>query len=408
MGMVKKRNSEKDVIEQIKRSFKIKKNQDDVLKFNTGHRTRLTINSRLGFIQTLKLLEIYTNKPFKKVTQTDMEKWFDDQEVEQGLRQNTTSKRKILIRCFYKWLFKLKKKGEYPEVVEWFEIKRRKTLPKGLLTKEEVLALIQAATSQRDRAIIYTLYDTAGRIGEIVNMKVGDVTFYSGYAKLRLEGKTGAREVPVVNCIPELQKWLNEHPKNADPNAWLWVNFRSIEHDNVGEEGIRRNFARIVARTDIKKKVYPHLLRHTRITEWFREGYTEQEVKIMAGWTRGSRMVEIYSHLAGEDIEKSFLKKQGLLDGAEEAKEEILKPKPCPRGCKDDKGNKLIYSPMDKFCNVCGAALDLKAAMTLQEEKITLEDQMEEFKQGVKNVNEIFKEMAEIPELKKALAKHFG
>ena len=74
-----------------------------------------------------------------------------------------------------------------------------------------------------------------------------------------------------------------------------------------------KNIRRDTFENWIKKKIYPHLLRHSRLTELAKE-LTEQELKVFAGWVAGSNMAQIYVHLSGSDVSNKLLSNAGLID----------------------------------------------------------------------------------------------
>jgi site-specific recombinase XerD len=68
-----------------------------------------------------------------------------------------------------------------------------KRLPPRVLSETQVLSLINAAKSQRDRAIIELLYATGCRIGELVRIRIEEVDFDKRC--VRVTGKGSARTV---------------------------------------------------------------------------------------------------------------------------------------------------------------------------------------------------------------------
>ena len=54
-------------------------------------------------------------------------------------------------------------------------------------------------------------------------------------------------------------------------------------------------------RAKLDKKCYPHLLRHSRLTELSRRGANEQVLKFYAGWSDSSQMPAVYCHLSAKD-----------------------------------------------------------------------------------------------------------
>jgi hypothetical protein len=106
----------------------------------------------------------------------------------------------------------------------------------------------------------------------------------------------------------------------------------------------------------IKKRIYPHLFRHSRATH-LAQDFTEQELKVIFGWSGGSRMPATYVHLSGGDIDRKILEKHGIIIHGEECKkEQPLRLKICPN-CKEKN------SPNANFCMVCGAAISSPEAI---------------------------------------------
>ncbi|MFB6134668.1 MAG: tyrosine-type recombinase/integrase, partial [Halanaeroarchaeum sp.] len=94
---------------------------------------------------------------------------FISETMDRDLADATVDTYKKAVRNFYKWL-----SGEdEPESVDWITLSNNggnDTLPKDLLTKEDVQKQIEAAHNPRDKALIYMLYETGARIGELIDL----------------------------------------------------------------------------------------------------------------------------------------------------------------------------------------------------------------------------------------------
>ena len=264
---------------------------------------------------------------------------------------------KIAVKKFYAWL----NGGKETDLTEWIKTtisKKETRLPEELLTEDEVLKLIGAAKSPRDKALIALMWDVGARIGEIANIKIKNLTFDEYGMSVLLNGKTGPRRVRAVWSIQYIMNWLEMHPDKTNNNAMLWV---SSENKHISYQAVRKQLIRITNRTGIQKKITPHLFRHSRATFLARH-LTEAEMNIYFGWVQGSDMSATYVHLSGRDVDKSILKAHGIT-----VEEDTKKPRvqQCPR-CK------AVNGPEALFCFKCGAALDLKTAMSIESEKSEL------------------------------------
>jgi hypothetical protein len=114
----------------------------------------------------------------------------------------------------------------------------------------------------------------------------------------------------------------------------------------------------IVDRAGIKKRVYPHLFRHSRATH-LANHLTESQLKQYLGWVQGSSMASVYVHLSGRDVDQALLALNGI-NANKEKEAEKFKAIDCPR-CKNRN------SPISKFCSSCGLALDVKTAIEADE-----------------------------------------
>lgn len=86
---------------------------------------------------------------------------------------------KICLRKFFRWLY------NDDSVLNWIKIKSKvneSKIPEELLTEEEILRLIEVADHPRDKAIIATLYDTGGRIGEIGTLKIKHISIMETFS----------------------------------------------------------------------------------------------------------------------------------------------------------------------------------------------------------------------------------
>ncbi len=255
---------------------------------------------------------------------------------------------KVCIKAFYKWLHG----GQtYPECVAWIKTHgfEKRKLPEEILTVEEIRRLAEATKTPRDRAMLMVLYESGARIGELLALKIKHIEFDRFGALAMLSGKTGMRRVRLIDSVPDLKIWLNHHLLRGEPDAHLFVMLKN-SMPMRSHSTFLRVLDRAKRKAGIKKRVYPHLFRHSRATH-LAQDFTEQELKVIFGWSGGSRMPATYVHLSGGDIDRKILEKRGIIIRGEECeKEQPLRLKMC-QNCKEKN------SPNANFCMVCGAAI---------------------------------------------------
>ncbi|MEM3198250.1 MAG: tyrosine-type recombinase/integrase, partial [Thermoplasmata archaeon] len=70
--------------------------------------------------------------------------------------------------------------------------------PESLVTIEEINQLISACENQRDKAIFSTIYDSGIRLGDLLSMKIKDITFDNYGTLLKVYSKICHPTVRVV------------------------------------------------------------------------------------------------------------------------------------------------------------------------------------------------------------------
>ena len=279
--------------------------------------------------------------------------------------ENTKHDYKVIIRKYFQWIRGCdEEQGEFPEEVRWIKpaCKTKRLLPEALLTGEDLKKLAEASENPRDRALILTHYESGCRIGETLSLCIKHVTFDKHGAVLMVDGKTGPRRVRIIASAPALALWLSMHPLRNDLNAPLWIGIGTVgRYDALLYNGARAMLRRLVKKAGLQKRVYTHLMRHSRATE-LASILKEAQMKELLGWVQGSDRASTYVHLSGRDVDGALLASNGITIDQEDKKQMAITLVKCPR-CGKDSGSNA------QFCPACGIVLDQKAAILLEEER---------------------------------------
>ena len=292
------------------------------------------------------------NKPVRSAKEQDIRKIIGKIEQSQ-LAAETKKTFKVFVRKFYKFLRGVNRKGEFPPEVAWISISiphKNRKMPEELLSEEEAKSVIRASENTRDRALISTLAESGARVSEIGMMKIKHITFEAHGARLSISGKTGARKILIVYSSPYLKEWLNMHPNNNNPDAYLWHNPRG---GMLCYTRIAAILKKAVRKAGINKRVYPHLLRHSRATQ-LAGIMSEAALKQYLGWTQGSKMAAVYVHMSGKDTDEAILRANGI-EVEKKTQAQSLKSAVCQK-CG------TINEMTNRFCKSCSLALQADEA----------------------------------------------
>jgi site-specific recombinase XerD len=249
--------------------------------------------TRLSYMSALKsFFPIVNKKNMKEVSRADVEKWV--RVIKKKYRHNSVHLYRITIKKFFQWVYGMDE--GYPDVVKWIKGKKEKTLPNDILTTEDILNLIGVAKNDRDRALVHVLYESAGRVSEVLGLKIKDVSLDKYGASILVKGKTGVRRIRLINSVPLIMRWLDNHPLRNNPKAPLWLveGYESITNGALGPKALEFKLRGLAKRSGVNKKVNPHNFRHSRLTELAKLGYMETELRIIAGWEPNSNMPSTY------------------------------------------------------------------------------------------------------------------
>jgi integrase/recombinase XerD len=356
-------------------------------------------NSALAYLSSMSFILKNSRFEFSDATVDDIEELLDTIEnwiATQGINKGSTlsSATKNNLRVHFRVFLKYISRHDLADKVKTRNLKNLK-LPEDILTKDEVLEIIDKAGSLRDKAILGLLYESGCRAGEILSMKVKNIEFLNngGCAATFPKGKTGARRVLIFNFAAYMRQWIEAHPLKDNPEAPLWV-VDDYRLTPLSYSGLRFILREIVPRTSIKKRIWLHGFRHSRATH-LAEYFTEQQMKSYLGWTASSDMPAVYCHLSGKDLDKTVKEMYGIED--KETPIDLMKPGKCSR-CQE------MNAPAANFCFRCGLPLTQETVITLESIK-TDYMQLSDLDEIREMKNSLRQELEEISKLKERMLK---
>jgi len=212
----------------------------------------------------------------------------------------------VAIRTFFRFMIQ---EGilEVNPVEELESPKMAKTLPK-ILTLKEVDQLLEQPNSQiplgvRDRAMLEMLYATGMRVSELVQLRMNQVNLEGGY--VLVYGK-GSKE-RIVPLGSEAMKWVDLYLKTARIKLAKGGESPFLFITRSGKGMSRQRFWRMIKvygqRAGIRKRITPHLLRHSFASHLLERGADLRSVQMMLGHVDIST-TQIYTHVTGERLKK--------------------------------------------------------------------------------------------------------
>lgn len=349
---------------------------------------------------TLRELGLYLKKPYEKATKKDMLDFFIRHL--KGKSEATLSNWKVLVRSFYKWMHGIKKKHEFPKIVdderlEPVRAKPRKVSPSDLYTKDEIIKMLSVCRTPMDKAIVSIWNEMGIRAKEYVTANVGSVEFLSGGCKFFVEeSKTEEGFVPLIESAPYLQEWLQIHPYKDNPKAPLFIGLSKYYGDRLRPNAINQKLKRIALRAGIKKRIFTHLGRNMSITRM--DGTMSVEDNARLHGITPDTVFRVYTKRSRKEACKKYFDLYGREKtekeiAQEQEEEDKLKPKVCV-SCDE-------INPYDcHYCKKCLRPVDLGTFAKLD---TIQQKQLEEMKESIKQ--EILRDFAKKEVMKELLAE---
>ena len=316
----------------------------------------------LKYLYLLPRISKGIRKDFEKATTNDIKHFLA--EVNQSKYADWTKQDyRVGLKRFYRWLKALPNDQDPPETA-WIRIggqNGKRILPEELLTEDDIQKMLGVSESSRDRALLLTIFETGGRVAEVLNLRRKHVQFDANGAVVNFSGKTGDRRDRVCVCAPALAQWMNDHP-SKEPDSPLWVVTGDKGHgEPLLYDGARFLLRRLARSAGIQKRINPHSFRHARATS-LASILTERQMEQYLGWRPGSKMPKVYVHLSGRDVDEAILKANGIEVVTQKQAKPKLAPTKCPR-CQQT-NDSLV-----RFCSKCGLPLKLEAALELEDSR---------------------------------------
>jgi len=257
------------------------------------------LNRFLGYLQKKKIEDVL------KVSKLDVRAFLATLKGEK-LSNKTIVRNLVAIRTFFRFLTQEGRLESNP--VEHIESpKLAKTLPE-ILSLKEVEQLLETPKPQpplgiRDRTMLEMLYATGMRVSELVTLQMNQLNLEGGYVLLLGKGSK-ERAVPLG---AEAIKWGSAYLQSSrqkllkgKESPFLFINRSGRK---MSRQFFWKNIKAYGRKAGIRKKITPHLLRHSFASHLLAGGADLRSVQMMLGHADIST-TQIYTHVTRERLKQ--------------------------------------------------------------------------------------------------------
>ncbi len=177
-----------------------------------------------------------------------------------------------------------------------------------LLSQAEVEQLLSAPQGNsplalRDRAMLEVLYATGMRVSELVGLRLVDLKLDIGCLNALGKGSK-QRLIPLGEvAIESLHDYMQNGRNELLNRSMCEEVFLNIRGRKLSRQGFWKNLKAHAIKAEIKKKVYPHMLRHSFATHLLENGADLRAVQTLLGHA-DITTTQIYTHVVQERLQK--------------------------------------------------------------------------------------------------------
>jgi integrase/recombinase XerD len=253
-----------------------------LLARNRSPRTVKTFRSLLA-----RFLEFVGERRISEVTTWDVDAFLAKLRAS-GYEERSIYTAAVAVKRFMEYL-------GLRENLRGFELPKRPSELPRYLTPEEVQAMIDAAGNLRDKLVVSLLYCTGVRVSELVGIRVSDVDLEEG--SIRVRGKGGRERVVFFDS--RTRQLLAEYLPTVKGCEYLFPARGGEGHMHyVTVERIIRKLAKAAG---LRKRVTPHVLRHSFATISLAKGMDVREIQELLGHA-SLRSTQIYTHVVKQRL----------------------------------------------------------------------------------------------------------
>ena len=158
--------------------------------------------------------------------------------------------------------------------------KKPKRIINNSLSEAEIAVIIAMSNNIREKAIVSVLSYSGIRSLELCNLKVKDVNFIDNCLFIN-QGKGSKDRIAYISsdCLRIINEYLQEYKREKEDYL-----FTTLQNNNqYNGMALRKLIRKLVGKSKIKKRVYPHLFRHSLAVNMLNRGANLLTIKNQLG-----------------------------------------------------------------------------------------------------------------------------
>lgn len=260
-----------------------------------------------------KFLAAHPNQDPKEITEEQIIAFVLRTVKEHNYATKTQNQIINAIKFYYEKVLGMKKR-EY-----WIPRPRKEFKLPVVASEEEVVRMLVAANNLKHQCIIGMLYSAGLRRSELTGLRIIDVDF-DRYQVVVRGGKGKKDRISLLS--ERMAIALHKYMKEYQPTYWMFEGSDRKEYSGVSIGVIVREAAK---KAGIKKKISPHVLRHSFATHLMDKGTDTRYIQELLGHA-SLKTTAIYAHVSKKDLNKIVSPLDRIFDDRELKNNKLAPP----------------------------------------------------------------------------------
>jgi site-specific recombinase XerD len=169
---------------------------------------------------------------------------------------------------------------------------KKEVLPIEILTIEQIQELFTTSKTLREQVVLHCLYSLGLRLSEVSNIELEDIDREKKILLVKKSKTKKQRQVPMnSNSLQVLVAYIEQERPIDKGNKLI----QGLKGD-VTSDGIYQILKKLAQRTSLKKRIYPHLLRHSISSHLLSRGMDLEQISKFLGHS-SVESTQRYTHL---------------------------------------------------------------------------------------------------------------
>ena len=237
-------------------------------------------------------LLFYREKPIAEITNEDVIVYNNQYILKNNLSASYQNQIVNAIKLYFKTIRETK-----IDIDKIHRPKRAKVLP-NVLSKEEIKAILEAHSNIKHKTMLSLIYSCGLRRSELLNLKPTDIDSKRNIVVIR---QSKGKKDRIAPLSPKILEMLRDYYIGYKPSEWLFEG--QIKKTKYDERSLANVLKQALTKSNIKKPVSLHWLRHSYATHLLESGTDLRYIQELLGHN-SSKTTEIYTHVSTKSIQQ--------------------------------------------------------------------------------------------------------